>query len=599
MAHLRRPILLLSTAGLLAGCQNPLLESPEDLGRRLEPATFRSIDRVRLDRFRAAAGTPEDITSGTAASAARVINAAERIEISLDDARASALEHNLDVRTARYDPAIDAETLRAERAKFESTFTTRALWSESDSPTASELASAQAQNIQLEPGVRIPLRTGGTASVSLPMSRSRNNNAFSTLNPAYATDVELSISHNLLRDAGRSANNASIRIASYNAQAGEAATKLEVIRQLAAVDRAYWRLFQSRSELEVRQRQYELAQEQLERARRRVTAGSSPEIEITRAEAGLAERLEGIILTERAVLTRQRSLKAVINRPGLDVDTPTYVVPSSQPEPVEYRFDAAAVVSAAMNNRMELLETELRLAADAVNIQLAKNRALPLLALDYTYRVNGLDNDFGGSWNTTIRNNFEDWQVGLSAEIPLGNESAKALVRRAILQRLQRLSTRESRELAIRQEVLDALDAISTGWQRILAARQAAILAARTLQAEQRQFDVGLSTSTDVLDAAARLADAQTAEVRAVTDYQIAQVDLAFAAGVLLGASGVSWSPQETPSDREPAPIDDPQWNPPALPTADQPAPGVTPAPDAPGVNTPPAGVREVPASGG
>ena len=67
------------------------------------------------------------------------------------------------------------------------------------------------------------------------------------------------------------------------------------------------------------------------------------------------------------------------------------------------------------------------------------------------------------------------------------------------------------------------------------------MLAARTLQGEERQFDVGLRTSTDVLDAQSRLADAQSREVQALSAYQIALIDIAFATGTLLGQSKVEF----------------------------------------------------------
>jgi outer membrane protein len=140
---------------------------------------------------------------------------------------------------------------------------------------------------------------------------------------------------------------------------------------------------------------------------------------------------------------------------------------------------------------------------------------------------------------------LRDWELGLRGEIPIGNEAAKSRVRRSLLTRLQRLATREARKAAITQEVLNAVDAINAGWQRIMAARQSVLLNQRALEAEQRAFGVGNATSTDVLDAATRLADAQVAEIRAVVDYQIGQIDLAFATGTLLGASRVDWSPGE------------------------------------------------------
>lgn len=77
------------------------------------------------------------------------------------------------------------------------------------------------------------------------------------------------------------------------------------------------------------------------------------------------------------------------------------------------------------------------------------------------------------------------------------------------------------------------------------------LAAARTYEAEQRQFDAGSRTSTDVLDAAARLADAQSSEIRAIADYQIAQVDLAFATGTVLGQGQVEFSPLDPREGRE------------------------------------------------
>jgi outer membrane protein TolC len=257
----------------------------------------------------------------------------------------------------------------------------------------------------------------------------------------------------------------------------------------------------------------------------------------------VAQRLEAIVVAQNDVLTLQRELKRVINMPGLDVDTTTLVVPRTDPDPVEYVLDRGALTADAIDNRMELLELELRLLADAANVDLARNRTLPDLSLDASYRVNGLGASKNDAFASLRDNRFEDWSVGLSLEVPLGNEGAESRLHQAILARLQRLGSIGSRRQTIRQEVLDAADRIESGWQRILAARQSTILAARTLQAEQRRFDVGASTSNDVLNAATRLAEAQLAEVQAVVDYQIAQVDLAAATGTLMGADRVEFEP--------------------------------------------------------
>jgi outer membrane protein len=55
----------------------------------------------------------------------------------------------------------------------------------------------------------------------------------------------------------------------------------------------------------------------LDHARRKVEAGSAPKIEIVRAEAGLAGRLEDVINAETSVRDRERELKRILNRDDL------------------------------------------------------------------------------------------------------------------------------------------------------------------------------------------------------------------------------------------------------------------------------------------
>jgi outer membrane protein TolC len=69
------------------------------------------------------------------------------------------------------------------------------------------------------------------------------------------------------------------------------------------------------------------------------------------------------------------------------------------------------------------------------------------------------------------------------------------------------------------------------------------------LAAEIRQFDQGLRTSTEVLDAQTKLANARSAEIAAVADYQISQINVAFATGTLLGADNVIWTPTPQPKE--------------------------------------------------
>jgi outer membrane protein len=529
-----------------AGCSNPFgLLDDHTIGPSLE--SLRDIDTIDLEQHSQA----EPVTIEEAAEDA-LDHLQDRppppatTELGLADVRAAALSNNLDLKVVLVNPSIADATASAEEAKFEATFFGSARYIDAESPTASPLLQgSEAQQTLLDLGVRMPLVTGGELVVDYPFNRTDTNRAGTILNPSFDAALKFSISQPLLRGGGIRTNTHSIRVAQGERKIASAQTKLEAIRIIANADRAYWLVYAARRQREVRVQQYELAVEQLEQAQRMVNAGEVAEIEVIRAQSGVASRLEDIIMAETVLRRRQRDLKRILNRDDLPMDSETELILTTEPSPVFLDLDPVALGEYAIVNRMEMLELEIQLAIDASAIGFEKNNALPLVTVDYEYNINGLDSSWGGA-NRQIRDStFTGWTVGLNAEIPIGNEAAKNRVSRAILVRLQRMATKDQRRQVILQEVYDAVDLLNQEWQRILAARQAAILAGRTYEAERRQFEVGIRTSTDVLDAAARLADAQSSEVRAVTDYEIARVDIAFGTGTLLGHGRVQWTPTD------------------------------------------------------
>jgi outer membrane protein len=207
------------------------------------------------------------------------------------------------------------------------------------------------------------------------------------------------------------------------------------------------------------------------------------------------------------------------------------------------------MVKAGFDNRMEMLELELQLARNISTIDFLKNAALPVVNAEYTYNINGLGPTRSDSWDLLTDRRFEDHFAGLRLIVPLGNEAAKSRLRGAFYERMQQLATKENRASLIEIEVLNAIDQLEANWQRILASRQNSILQGRLYEAEQRQFELGLRTSTDVLDAQTSFANAQSAEIQALAEYEIAMVDAAFATGTLLGAAKVEWEPIVPESD--------------------------------------------------
>ena len=464
-----------------------------------------------------------------------------QVTLTLEQCRAMALQNNLGLKAALISPQISQAAVQAEEAKFEAAFFANVNYSKTDSPAPSRLTSSQEESTRTNLGVEMPLQTGGTIQFALADFWTKTNNEFSVLNPSFVSNLTTSISHPLLRNAGRRTTLHTIRIARYNRQIVDARTKLEVIRVLADVERFYWRLYAARKVLTVRQQQYALAEAQLERARRFVNAGTHAPIEILRAEAGLATQLEAIILAENDVRNRQRELKQVLQQQDFFPDSVIRLIPDTEPDPIYYALDPAVLVSLAEANRMELLEYELQLARQVSTIDYLRNQALPIVNLDYTYNISGLGATRTDSFDMLSDHRFADHRLGVQMVVPLGNAGAKNRLLGAFYERAQILADAESRRSLIEMEVLNAVDRVEANWQRILAGRQNTLLQAQLYEAELRQFEIGMRTSTDVLEAQTRLAEAQRAEIAALAEYQISLVDAAYATGTLLGAAKIEF----------------------------------------------------------
>jgi len=531
---------------ILTGCEQ-LSGDGNSYHTRIIPEKTRRIETLELHEAADEEQTPPDVNDVNEVPP-------KEVELTLEQCRALTLENNLDLKVQLINPAVAAERVSEQEAQFEAAFYSNMTFSKTDTPTASfldEISGSKVDYIGTGLGVQVPLRTGGTVTFDLADSRVNTGSPYSFFDPSYGSDMSVSLSQPLLRGAGKRANTYAIRIAEYEQQITDARTKLEVIRVIADVDRVYWRLYATRKALEVRKQQYDLAEALYEQAGRFVAAGDKPQIEIIRTEAGVAQQLEAIIQAENSVRDRERDLKRTLNKAGLDMQTPTVVKLATEPDLVRYELETKQLVATAMDNRMEMLELELQIAEDVATVDYMRNQSLPLVTMDYRYNVNGLGGTRDDSFDLLFDKRFEDHRVGLQLLVPLGNEAGKSKLRQAFYQRRQRLASRDSRQALIELEVLNAIDQLEANWQRILASRQRAILDSRLYDAEKRQFELGMGTSTDVLQAQANFAESQRAEILALAEYQIALVDLAYATGTLLGAAKVRWEPVVLPGKIE------------------------------------------------
>lgn len=519
---------------VMMGCPAPTLkEDPKIKSLTSGLNTINTVKPVDLSD-----SPPVSVEQATAEVTEQITEPNESIpviELTLEQVRAATLANNLDLKIDLIDPAIAQRTLDVERAKFEATFFGSAAYDVSKTETGISSTSND-----FDAGLEAPLHTGGSITVGLPFGESDSDISDGVADAA----VSVSYIQSLLRGGGTRINTHSIRIASYEKHAVDARTKLSAIDLLAAADEAYWRLYMACRELDVRREQYKLAQDQFQHAQKKVAAGAAAKTEIVRAEAGLTGRIDVLINAETRVQNRQLDLLRIMNRQDMPLNSHVRITPKTEPNPLGLDIDEERLVEIAFRNRMETVQVELQLAIDELDIELARNAMLPDLSFGYSYAAQTQAGDVGHALGD-FGNTSDIHSFGLSVRIPLGNRSTKARLERARLQQIQNQAGYARLRQFIQQQVYDTARALNNSWRRILAAEKTVETAYRDYKVEQSQFQLGMRTSTDVLDSATGLANAQLNRISAFAEYEIAQINLARATGTLLGYSQIILEPTD------------------------------------------------------
>ncbi|MEC9018774.1 MAG: TolC family protein, partial [Nitrospinota bacterium] len=131
---------------------------------------------------------------------------------------------------------------------------------------------------------------------------------------------------------------------------------------------------------------------------------------------------------------------------------------------------------------------------------------------------------FGGGYDNALSDlgsgKYRLWEFGFKLSYPLGNRAAKSKLAGKKLEVAQLLMDIKDLENKISMEVREAYRQIKTDIKRVHAARIAKKLAEEKLSAEEKKFEVGLSTSFNVLEFQEDLAEEQSNEIRTIIDYK-------------------------------------------------------------------------------
>jgi len=167
----------------------------------------------------------------------------------------------------------------------------------------------------------------------------------------------------------------------------------------------------------------------------------------------------------------------------------------------------------------------LGLERDEIDALRASNAALPDLDAFAESYYFGTDSDYGSSFKRARHDDEPDFAVGLVFSYSIPNRKASA--EKAIAKREIRRSkyTLKHLELQIALELDNGARRIDCDWNRVVTARESRKLAEQSLEAEQKLYDTGNSSTFVILRLQTDLMNAQLRELSAENDYRKALVE--------------------------------------------------------------------------
>jgi|TARA_Y100001949_G_scaffold99738_1_gene84116 outer membrane protein TolC len=468
--------------------------------------------------------------------------------LSMNDAVEMALEQNLTIQVERLNPQLQDLAIATVRAAWTPTLSTTFQNNDTQRPSSTQLdggaVSTHTSAFSNDIGISQLTKWGGNYNVSWNSSTQSTSNFFTSFNPSVRSTVNFNYSQPLLRNFKIDNARQQLLISTKDREISDVQLRETIVSTVRQVKNAYWQLSYAIASLAVQQQSLELAEESLRNNQVRVEVGTMAPIDIVEAQAEVARNEETVIVAESAIDEAEDGLRALI----MDPVTPNFwdinLEPTDTPLLQTREIDIDAAVRNALSKRTDLSRIRKNLENVDVNIRYYKNQTLPDVNFQVNYSAQGVggtkltrDSFFGGNVTNRVTkgygsvlgdvftSDFPTWTFGFTVGYPIGTSTADVNLVRSRLQRRQAETQIKSTELQVAGEVRRVGREVNTNLKRVDATESARQLAEQRLDAEQKKFAVGMSTSFLVFQAQRDLAQARNNELGAILDYNQAIVD--------------------------------------------------------------------------
>ena len=389
--------------------------------------------------------------------------------------------------------------------------------------------------------------TGTQLGVTFNNSRQATTNAFSTYSPLLNTTIRAQITQHLLQGFGPGINGRFIVQAKNNRRITDSAFRQQLLYTVNQVENIYWGLVSAYEDEQAKERALAQSSQLTSDNRRQLQIGTLAPLDVVNSDSAVATDKQALVASQSNLEYQQLIMKQAIARnledPAL---TNAPVVPTDRvglDRLPEEDMKVEDLVHQAFVNNPQIEQAALSMKNNEITIKAEKNGLLPTVdafafygtssvagplnpgatqicfSPPCTAPVSTIPGGYGGALSNLFTGAYPDYAAGVNINIPLRNRVAQADQARSQMEyrqtqmRLQQLYTQ------IRIQVINAQYALTNDRAQLSAAQAGREYSAQSLDAEQKKFKLGASTSALVLQQQRSLAGSENSLISATAAF--------------------------------------------------------------------------------
>ncbi len=528
--------------------QNRNLPQIDERGRMTHPRRLMSLKKLILGIFASVmllTANASEIPSGA---------------VTLEQCIQLALENNLSLRITNYQPRLAALNLRGAYGAYDPRFSLGGTDSFRESkgrqnPLEFTIPSSETDSFRHNIGLNGVTPFGTRYSMGLNSSETTGTDSRDFPFGSYGTGFNASITQPLLRGAWIDGTRMNIKLQKQQVESSSLTVIRQITQTVSSVELAYYALIASRENVKVAEETLALTEKNFSNQKRRAEVGTLAKSQLPQLEAELYSQKASLLSVQNNYADSVNTLKRLLTD-DFGAAQAAELLPVGELNPVQTVFSRNDSWDKALNQRPEILQSQISLENTDIRLRYNKNQLYPQLDLRATYGLSGSDSavvkfrdttpfvessaSFNNAFRDVRRGDYPNYSIGLQFSIPIPNRSARASYETAQAQKEQAVLQHKELEQSIMVEIDRLIRDAEYRFEQITVSRQARLSSELALQNETKRYNEGAIENYQVLQAQRDLTGRRYTEINAKVQYLIALSRLAQAEGSTLDNNNIN-----------------------------------------------------------